>query len=107
MYLTCLHCLNDKNTELQDCQFYLAKYYPSDPGWYVPGEFNLREKLDEFLAKHFHRDDAPSWDAAMYGDHFTIVSETMLGRAGDEMVSGKRQAMEAIAKAQKEGKSGL
>ena len=103
MYLTCLHCLNDKDTPLDQCQFYLAKYYPNT-GWYNihnnPGD-NLGAALDKFFDEHKHKE---SWDQAMYGDHFTIITESMM--ESSPVVGDKREILKIVAKAAEEGKVG-
>jgi len=103
MYITCLHCLNDEITPIEDCQFYLAKYYPPPSGWYTVGGDGMPLRLDEFFSKHQHKG---SWNQSMYGDHFTIITETLLAGAGDEMAKGKREIMDIVTRAAEEGKVG-
>jgi hypothetical protein len=98
MYLTCLHCLNDETTPIEDCRIYTGKYYPTG-GWsFTP----TPEAMDEFFGKHLHKE---TWEQSMYGDHFTIVTESLLGGA-DSFVGEKRRLMEIVAKAAEEGKVG-
>ena len=98
MYLTCLHCLYDDSTSLDDARIYLGKYYPTG-GW---GFTPTTEKMDEFFQKHLHK---TTWEQAMFGDHFTIITESMLGGA-DSMVKGKREILAIVEKAAEEGRVG-
>lgn len=98
MFLTCLHCLYDDSTSIEDCRIYTGKYYPTG-GW----SFNpTTESMDAFFAKHLHKD---TWEQAMYGDHFTIITESMLGGA-DSFVGEKRKILDIVAKAAEDGKVG-
>jgi len=109
MYVVCLHCLNDDSKEMSDCQFYLAKYYPTG-GWLTEGKHldgvgkpeTLGSKLDEFFASHLHKD---SWEQSMYGDHFTIITESLL-KGADDFVASKRGILEAVVKGMEDGKVG-
>lgn len=98
MYLTCLHCLYDETTSLDDARVYLAKYYPTG-GW---GVLSDTAKLDEFFQKHLHKD---TWEQAMFGDHFTIITESML-KGADPMVDSKRDVLALVQKAAEEGRVG-
>jgi hypothetical protein len=40
MWLTCMACIHDLETPLDQCRFMLAKYYPS-MGWYNPRRLAL------------------------------------------------------------------
>ena len=98
MFMVCLRCLYDEVTQLDDCRIYIAKYYPTG-GW----SFN-REKseMDAFFEKHLHME---GWEQAMFGDHFTVFSESLL-RGADPAVEAKRSILEIVAKATEEGKIG-
>lgn len=102
MYLICLHCLYDDGiTELEACRCYFAKYYPPPTGWYTSMEPEVHTKrLNEFFEAHQHKE---TWQQAMYGDHFTLGTETIMR---DGMTEGKRGVLEAVARAASEGKVG-
>ncbi len=91
--------------EIDDCRCFFAKYYPPPTGWYALFEDDpakLLTRLNEFFLAHQHAD---TWEQGMFGDHFTVVTESLL-RVGDAFVDEKRQVLEIVAKAMEEGKAG-
>ena len=103
MFIVCLHCLYDDNTSLEEARVYIAKYYPTG-GWGLVNMEGLEgpHHIDSFFEKHLHK---TTWEQAMFGDHFTIITESML-KGADPMVKDKREILSIVERAVQEGKVG-
>jgi len=101
MYMVCLHCMWDAEIPLDDCREYVAKYYPPPTGWYTTRD-DVKGSLDAFFDKHQHKE---TWEQSMFGDHFTVMTESLL-KAGDDMAAAKREVLGIIQKGFEEGRMG-
>ena len=98
MFIVCLRCLYDETTSFDDARIYVAKYYPTG-GW---GFLADSDRLDIFFQKHLHKE---TWEDCMFGDHFTILTESLL-KSADPMVKDKREILEIVKKATEDGQIG-
>lgn len=95
MYLLCTLCAQDDHTPLEDCLFFLAKYYPNT-GWYIRGGKTLQQEdgtavefvdvADAFFDRHKH--------GGMYGEYMLPVFEDLI----DPTQRAKREIISVVQK---------
>lgn len=73
MVLLCMNCIQKEETTLEDCVYYILKYYPSS-GWYWSGEDSeMGSRVNEWLKKHIH--------GSFSGEYLFMVPERVIDPA--------------------------